>query len=29
MKTRLVYLAYSLMVIVALVAAAAAPLPKG
>ena len=29
MKTRLVYLAYSLMVIAALVAAAAAPLPKG
>ena len=29
MKTRLVYLAYSLMVVAALVAAAAAPLPKG
>ena len=29
MKTRLVYLAYSLMVIAALVAAAAAPLAKG
>jgi len=29
MKTRLLYLAYSLMVIAALVAAAAAPLPKG
>ena len=29
MKARLLYLAYSLMVIAALVAAAAAPLPKG
>ena len=29
MKARLVYLVYSLMVIAALVAAAAAPLPKG